>query len=101
MFGGKGKIEEIVEEADGKVLVNIRVERINRKEREVRVKVFERGREKNVLDARYLTSQSELYAYYGAQDIVKKFIRDNDYVIDTETTNVELPSIKTTTKRMR
>ncbi|ARI78233.1 hypothetical protein [Halobacillus mangrovi] len=102
MFRKKGKVEAIDNEADGMVLVTIHVDRLNRKEREVRIKVFERGRGEVVLQADYLTTQSEIYAFYSAQDIVKQFIRENDLVLDTETTNVDLPTVQTLkTKRSR
>lgn len=103
MFGiQKGKFEEIDEEADGKVIVNIQVERINRKEREVQIKVFDRGREENVFKADYVSRQSEAHAHSSAQEMVKRYTRENDYVIDVETTNVELPTVQTlTNKRSR
>ncbi|MFC7321962.1 hypothetical protein [Halobacillus campisalis] len=101
MWLGRGKIEESVREVDGLVLVNIKIERKDRQTRIVSIRIKARPEGNKVFDAEYETSQSEVYAYYGAKEHVNKFLQDNDYVIDVETTNATLPTVRTTNKRSR
>ncbi|WP_077624969.1 hypothetical protein [Sediminibacillus massiliensis] len=99
--GSRGRVEEIGEDKDGLVTIRIVVDRVNRKQRKVKVFIIEQVTGKSLFRLRYFTEKSELYSYYGAREHAVKFAEENDYIIDHESTNVTLPTIVTVNKRSR
>ncbi|MBN9653875.1 hypothetical protein J0K78_06320 [Halobacillus sp. GSS1] len=98
----RGHVEDSAGDSrDGVVHVQILVNRVNRNERELTVKVLERGREEFVFETSFLTSQSEMYTYHLARDIVKQYVEAEDLIIESEYTDAKLPTVKTVDKRMR
>jgi hypothetical protein len=86
----------------GLVLVRITVDRIDRKTRKVKAIVIEQDTGKTVYKLRFYTRLGDIAAYNAADDYVKSFVRDHDYVINGEiSTNVSLPYVHTVNKRMR
>jgi hypothetical protein len=105
---GKPKKEirgEIVEytpdEFDGKVTTSIVVNAVDRQTREVRIIIIEKQTEEVVFKAEYKSNQNEHLSYETARDIVRAFVRANDYFIDNEITNVEKGFVGNANKRSR
>lgn len=93
---GKGKhVENLPEELDGKVTVSIVVNAVDRQTRTVKIVIIEKQTEQTVFKADFTTRLNERIAYESARDIFKAFTKANDYYIDLETTNVEVPVVRT------
>ncbi|WP_409251788.1 hypothetical protein V1502_16990 [Bacillus sp. SCS-153A] len=92
--------EHIAQEFDGKVLVSIKVDAIDRQNRKVKIVITEKQSEEVVFKAEYQSSQKEYLAYESARELVKAFVRENGYYLDNEVTNVQKASISTV-KRFR
>ncbi|SFK12388.1 hypothetical protein SAMN04487936_107209 [Halobacillus dabanensis] len=103
VFGrNRGRVEASSDiPKDGFVHVQILVNWINRDEREINVKVLDRGRGEYVFEASFATSQSEMYAYHTAKDIVRQYVDAEGLVVESGYTDAKLPMVKTTDKRMR
>jgi hypothetical protein len=98
---GRGKqVENLPEEFDGKVTVSIVVNAVDRQTREVKIIIIEKQSEDVVFKGEFTTSLKEHLAYENGRDIVKAFVRNNDYYIDGEITNIE-KAVMRTVKRTR
>lgn len=87
---------------DGKVLVRISIDRVDRQTRKVKIIVVERSSGRTIYKLRYTTQKSDRPAYFEAENYVKQFVIDNDYVIDGRiSSNVQLPVIQNVSTRMR
>ena len=95
MWGKKKHVEHTPEELDGKVTVSIVVNAVDRQTRTVKIVIIEKQTEQTVFKAEFTTRLNERLAYESARDIVKAFVKANDYYIDFETTNVEVPVVRT------
>ena len=101
LFGSK-VFQPSEPEMDGKVLIRINVEKIDRKQRKVSIKINERIDGELVFSATYQTDKAERPSYYFAEDIVKNYCKENDWIIDGGiSTNVSLPYVGMSRKRMR
>jgi len=99
---GKGKISDDDVKADGVVLVRISVDRIDRKKSKVKVIVIERNTGDCVYKLRFNSDKSEFATYNIAESHVKRFINENDYVIDGDIhTNAQLPFVGSVSKGNR
>lgn len=89
------KADEEVDEADGKVTGRITVEKVSRYEHKVTAFLIERSTGETVYKVEYKTVDPELQAYYNASDDMKRYIRNEDYVLDGDiSSNVTLPFIE-------
>ena len=97
------KEREIDESIDGKVLARITVDKVDSKTRKVKAIVVCRSTGKTVFKLRYTTSKQDIPAYHEAEEYVKKFVKEHDYVIDGRIdTPVQLPYVGNVPgKRMR
>lgn len=89
---------------DGVIVARITVDRINRQQSKVKAYAVERSTGKTVFKVRYETSnKSETSCYYDADNMLRSFASDNDYVIDGKVmSNIDLPTVRTlSNKRMR
>ena len=90
------------ETMDGKVLARITIDKVDRKTRKVKAIVIERSTGRTVYKLRYISNKADIPSYYEAENYVKAFIKDHDYIIDGKIEcNVALPYVRTSTKRSR
>jgi len=98
----KGEITEDDEKDNSAVIASINVKRINRHTRQVRAVVVSCNEDRTVYTCEYDTLNADLHAYYEAAEAVKKYIEDEDYILDREImTNVEIPFVETVSKGNR
>ncbi|MCM3093826.1 MULTISPECIES: hypothetical protein [unclassified Cytobacillus] len=95
MWGKEKHVEHTPEELDGKVTASIVVNAVDRQTRTAKIVIIEKQTEQTVFKAEFTTRLNERLAFESARDIVKAFVRANDYYIDLETTNVEIPVVRT------
>jgi hypothetical protein len=51
---------------------------------------------------RYTSDRGEIPCYYEAENYVKAFVRDHDYIVDGKIeANISLPYVRTVNKRSR
>lgn len=82
------------EEMDGLVIGRVTIEAVNRYERKVKAYLVERATGKTIYKSEYKTIDPELHAYYVACDEIKRYTRNEDYVLDGDiSTNVSLPFV--------
>ena len=92
----KGEITEDDEKDNSAVIASINVKRINRHTRQVRAVVVSCNEDRAFYTCEYDTLNADLHAYYEAAEAVKKYIEDEDYILDREImTNVEIPFVET------
>lgn len=100
----RGKREIIDDEPnDGLVRAYIEIKRINRGTRKVIAKLNDCSTGKTIYKATYETSaKTDFFAFEHAKEDLKRHMSREDFVLYGEFgTNVELPGIVTTSKRMR
>ena len=99
---GKGVITEDDEKSDGSVIASISVKKVSRHTRQVRAIVVDCNTDSTIYKCEYDTLNADLHAYYEAAEAVKKYIKDEDYILDREImTNVEIPFVETVSKGNR
>lgn len=95
IFGMKSDEQAEAEELEGVVIARVTVEAVNRYERKVKAYLVERATGKTIYKSEYKTIDPELHAFYVASDELKRYCRNESYVIDGEImTNVSLPFIE-------
>ncbi|MEI3596752.1 MULTISPECIES: hypothetical protein [unclassified Oceanobacillus] len=90
----RNKAEE-AEDVEGKVTGRITVEKVSRYEHFVTAYLIDRSTGETVYKVAYKTIDPELQAYYKASDDMKRYIRNEDLILDGEiSSNVSLPFVQ-------
>ncbi|WP_269409615.1 hypothetical protein [Lentibacillus daqui] len=102
----KGRITVDQPEMDGKVIVNIKIKPVDRFQTEVKTVIVEQQTGETVYRSKYVEkgSKTEYHAYVRAEQIAKQFCRNENYIPNIVSNNLEddgMPKIKTTEKRSR
>ena len=94
---------DIDEDMTGKVLARITVDKVDSRTKKVEAFIVDRSTGKTIFKLRYTTSKQDIPAYHEAEEHVKKFVKEHDYVIDGRIdTSVQLPYVGNVPgKRMR
>jgi hypothetical protein len=101
LFGNKGVLTSDEPNQDGKVLVRITIDKVERQTRKVRVIVVERSTGKTIYKLRYTSNKKDIPCYYEAENYVKQYVKDHDFIIDSISSNVQLPVVRNGNKHSR
>jgi hypothetical protein len=102
MFGRRDRVhEEVTPDMDGRALVRIQIEKVDRQTRNVEIKITDRGAEEVVFEASYKSVKGEQASYYFAESVAKGYIVENDMVLDKVLSNISVGYVRTTSKRSR
>lgn len=102
----KGRITEDQPEVDGRVIVDIRINPVNRFKTEVKTVIVEQQTGETVYRSKYVEkgSKTEYHAYVRAEQIAKQFCRNENYIPNIISNNLGdngMTSVKTAEKRTR
>lgn len=90
----RNKAEE-AEDVEGKVTGRITVEKVSRYEHSITAYLIERSSGETIYKVTYRTIDPESQAYYNASDDMKRYIRNEDLILDGEiSSNVSLPFVQ-------
>lgn len=103
LFASNKDRAEIDEDMAGLVRARVEIKRLDRNTRHVKVVIVDCQSGKTVYKSDYQTkATTDYFAYNHAVDELKQVIKREDYILfDAVSTNIELPSIVTSSKRMR
>jgi hypothetical protein len=102
MFGRRDRVHEgVTPDMEGRALVRIQIEKVDRQTRNVEIKVTDRGAEEVVFEASYKSVKGEASSYYFAESVAKGYIEENDMTLDKILTNVSVGYVRTVNKRSR
>jgi hypothetical protein len=93
--------EESSPDMDGRALVRIQIEKVDRQTRNVEIKITDRGAEEVVFEASHKSVKGEASSYYFAESIAKGYIEENDMVLDKILSNISVGYVRTVNKRSR
>lgn len=102
----RGRITEDQPELDGRVTVRIGIDPVSRQEKDVSIIVIEQMTDDTVFKSDYKdrSSKGDYHAYVKAEELVRQFCRNENYVPSNINNNLkfdDMASIKTIEKRMR
>lgn len=97
MLFRKKKMTDDMPEIDGKVIARISVDKVDRRKSKIKAYAVSRETGATVYKLRYEAQDlAELACYYQAEDYLKKFIAEHDYILDGKIqTNIKLPYVGT------